>query len=112
MELAEEADLDLVDGNHISTKMLPKRWHRNDEWYNYKDIQPHIKTLLSLDETSYAGGKNGEVHPLAWYHEYDGGRAFYTGGGHTIAAYDEPLFVMHLLGGLKYVLNQEERKEE
>ena len=33
---------------------------------------------------------------------YDGGRAWYTAGGHTRAAYYEPLFVDHLLGGILY----------
>ena len=97
-----EADLDRVDANHLSTRMLPDRWHRNDEWYNYKNINPAIKVLLNLDETSYQGGTNGENHPIAWYHEYDGGRAWFTGGGHTEASFREPLFLQHLLGGLRY----------
>ena len=35
-------------------------------------------------------------HPIAWYQEYDGGRAFYTGGGHTNESYEEPMFRQHL----------------
>jgi hypothetical protein len=41
-------------------------------------------------------------HPIAWYHEYDGGRAWYTGRGHEGSAYEEPLFKQHLLGGMLY----------
>ena len=82
--------------------MLPEVWHRNDEWYNYKDIQADLTVLLNLDETSYEGGTNGENHPIAWYHEFDGGRAWYTGLGHTPESFSDPLFLDHLLGGINY----------
>jgi cytochrome c len=60
--------------------------------------------LANLDETSYQGGQNGAVHPIAWYHEFDGGRSFYTGMGHTNESYAEPLFRRHLLEGIKYAI--------
>ena len=63
--------------------------------------------LLNLDENSYEGGTNGDKHPIAWYHEFDGGRAFYTGGGHTKASFDEPDFRQHLLGGILWCLGRE-----
>ena len=59
-----------------------------------------------LDEASYLGGKNGENHPIAWYHVFDGGRSFYTGLGHTEASYDEPNFRKHLLGGIEWCLKR------
>ncbi|WP_335966767.1 ThuA domain-containing protein [Galbibacter sp. PAP.153] len=103
-----KATIQILDKSHVSTQMLPgKTWKRNDEWYNFKDINPDIHVLLNLDENSYDGGENGEHHPIAWYHEFDGGRAFYTGGGHTIESYSEPLFVAHVLGGLTYCLGRD-----
>ncbi len=33
---------------------------------------------------------------MAWYHAYDGGRAWYTALGHTIESYRDPLFLGHL----------------
>ncbi|QLE01248.1 ThuA domain-containing protein [Galbibacter sp. BG1] len=101
------ADIKRIDKEHISTKMLPDTWNRTDEWYNFKDINPEINVLLELDETSYEGGENGGYHPIAWYHEYNGGRAFYTGGGHTEESFSEPLFVEHVLGGIFYCLGRE-----
>ncbi|WOH39507.1 ThuA domain-containing protein [Thalassotalea fonticola] len=93
----------LVDDNsHQSTVHLNSQWQRFDEWYNFRSLNPEVKVLLSLDESSYQGGKNGQHHPIAWYHEYDGGRAFYTGGGHTTSSYAEPQFLQHLLGGILY----------
>lgn len=100
-----DASITVLDHNHISTKMLPEKWDRTDEWYNYKSINSAIHKLLNLDETTYEGGTNGADHPIAWYHEFDGGRAFYTGGGHTNESYAEPLFQQHLLGGLKWVMD-------
>src|SRR5688500_3526449 len=46
----------------------------------------------------------GDRHPFAWYHEFDGGRAFYTAGGHTKESYSDSLFLKHLLGGLRYAI--------
>ncbi len=106
----QEADILIVNRNHPSTSFLPDTWHRKDEWYNYKNIYPGIKVLARLDESSYSGSKNGRQHPFAWYHEYDGGRAFYTGGGHTAESYREPLFLQHLLGGINYAIKHEPSK--
>jgi type 1 glutamine amidotransferase len=96
----------VVDKIHPACKHLPERWEREDEFYNFKDINPSIKVLLNIDEKSYEGGKNGENHPMSWCHEYDGGRSFYTNLGHTEASYSDPLYKDHLLGGIKYVLQK------
>ena len=87
---------------HESIDFLPQKWTRKDEWYSFKNISPKIKVLLTLDESSYQGGKNGKNHPSAWYQEYDGGRMFYTAGGHTKESYKEELFLKHILGGINY----------
>ncbi|MXV16088.1 ThuA domain-containing protein [Hufsiella ginkgonis] len=100
----QEAVINVVNGDNIATKHLPAAWKRFDEWYNYKDLNPDVTVLLKLDEKSYEGGKNGDNHPIAWFHAFDGGRAFYTGLGHTDASYQEPLFLAHLLGGIKYAI--------
>ena len=44
----------------------------------------------------------GAFHPVSWYQEYEGGRAFYTALGHTKESYADPLFQKHLLGGIVY----------
>lgn len=102
----QEATLHIVDKKHLATKPLPAEWQKVDEWYNYKDINPNNKVLIKLDESSYEGGKNGDNHPMAWYKEYDGGRAFYTGMGHTDETYSDPLYLKHLLGGIKYAIGK------
>jgi glucose/arabinose dehydrogenase/cytochrome c551/c552/type 1 glutamine amidotransferase len=106
----QDAVLNVKDSTFASTSHLPQAWKRKDEWYNFKKINPDIHILLTLDETSYQGGKHGErEHPMAWQHEYDGGQAFYTGLGHTHESFTEPLFLKHLAGGIAYAIgdNQE-----
>jgi len=102
-----KAVVDVVYKDHLATKHLPERWERSDEWYNYKDINPDIKVLARLDETSYEGGENGNNHPIIWYHDYDGGRSFYTGGGHTEESFRDPVFMRHLLGGIEYAMGNQ-----
>lgn len=99
----QSASQDVESGSHPSTAHLDSRWTRTDEWYDYStNPRAQVNVLLSLDESSYSGGAMGDDHPSAWYHDYDGGRSWYTGGGHTDASYSEPDFRAHLLGGLRY----------
>ena len=100
------AKMDVLTKTHSSTAHLKDTWTRNDEWYNFKNLNSNVTVVLKLDETSYEGGTNGANHPIAWYHEYDGGRAYYTGGGHTNESYSEPEFVNHLLGAITWCLGR------
>ncbi|MBL7857451.1 MAG: ThuA domain-containing protein [Cyclobacteriaceae bacterium] len=99
-----------VDKNHPSMDSIPDQWKRTDEFYNFQKISPEIKVLINIDEKSYEGGTNGEKHPMSWYHEYDGGRAFYTAMGHTNESFSEPLFLKHLAGGIQYAMNSDQPK--
>jgi glucose/arabinose dehydrogenase/cytochrome c551/c552/type 1 glutamine amidotransferase len=102
----QEAKLDIVDKKHLSTKHLPDPWMHTDEWYNFKKLSKDFNVLINLDESSYKGGSNGKEHPIAWYQEFDGGRSFYTGLGHTDEAFADSLFLTHLLGGIKYAIGK------
>jgi type 1 glutamine amidotransferase len=98
----QAAVIRVVNKKNPATEFLPDEWKRTDEWYNYKDIQPDLQVLAYLDETTYKGGANGGKHPFIWCHEFEGGRAFYTGAGHREDNYDEPLLQKHLLGAIKW----------
>lgn len=105
----QQAIIRVVNREHASTRHLGADWTRTDEWYDFRAVPSEdVSRLLELDESSYEGGSMGEDHPIAWYHEYDGGRAFYTGGGHTEESYSEPDFAKHLAGGLAWVLEETE----
>lgn len=98
------ATLHVHDHQHPSTKGLPNNFEFTDEWYNFKELSPNINLLISLDESTYEGGENGNVHPIAWYQEYDGGRSFFTGLGHSIASFSDSIHLAHILGGIQYAI--------
>jgi len=100
----QEGTIHVTDRNHSTTDFLPETWNRRDEWYSFKKLNPDVNVLMHLDEDSYQGGHRMGDHPIAWYHEYDGGRAFYTGGGHTKESYSEDLFLRHILEGIRYAM--------
>ena len=110
----QDVQVQVLDHQHPATKNIPgNTWSRHDEWYNYKEFNPNMHVLLALDESSYKGGtmctenhKGADCHPIAWCHEYDGGRAFYTGMGHTAESYQEPGYLQHLLGGIQYAIRK------
>ncbi|UYQ92091.1 ThuA domain-containing protein [Chitinophaga horti] len=99
-----KAKINVLVKNFAATKDLPEVWEHTDEWYNYKNFNKEVKVLMNLDEKSYTGGKMGAEHPISWYHDFDGGRAFYTGLGHTEESYTEAAFLKHLLGGIEYAI--------
>ncbi|MGN0003808.1 MAG: ThuA domain-containing protein [Sphingobacterium composti] len=100
----QEARIDVLNRTHPATAHLQNTWVHRDEWYDFKDIKDGLNILMTLDETTYKGGKMGKFHPIAWFQEFDGGRSFYTGLGHTDESYDSELFQKHILGGVKYAL--------
>ncbi|WP_454043291.1 ThuA domain-containing protein [Cellulosimicrobium sp. Marseille-Q8652] len=100
----QDATIKVEDHVHESTAHLPARWDRFDEWYNFRtNPRDSVHVLASLDETTYSAGSGamGAEHPTAWCQVYDGGRSWYTGGGHTDQSYAEPEFLQHLLGGIQ-----------
>jgi glucose/arabinose dehydrogenase/PKD repeat protein len=102
----QQAAVEVEDATHPSTSHLPARWSRFDEWYNYRaNPRDSVHVLATLDESSYdpGGGAMGDDHPISWCQDHDGGRAWYTGMGHTIESYADPAFRQHLLGGIQTV---------
>nr|MCU0451443.1 ThuA domain-containing protein [Bernardetiaceae bacterium] len=101
-----KAMLSIIRRGHPATDSLPDKWERTDEWYNFKNLNNQVNVLMTIDEKTYTGGTNGDFHPMSWYHDFDGGRAFYTAGGHTPESFREPLFVKHVTGGFLYALGE------
>jgi hypothetical protein len=85
-----------------------KAW--TDEWYEFgPEKVKGLNYILAVDETTYNakvqwGEKKGEgmspIHPVAWYHNYDGGRSFYTALGHIPAVFSDEAFLNHLYEGI------------
>ncbi len=104
----QTAGIQVVDRTFQATAHLPEVWERKDEWYAFKEQPKDVHVLLKIDETSYKAGDTnmGGNHPMAWWHLYDGGRAFYTELGHTKESFADPLYLKHVAGGILWAANK------
>ena len=106
----QTATMKVEDANFPGMDRFPKRFLATEEWYEYDASRSNkLHYLLSVDEKTYKpyakwgpkeGKGMGNFHPIAWYQEYDGGRAFYTGLGHLPATYSDASFLHHIYGGI------------
>jgi type 1 glutamine amidotransferase len=95
----------IVNKDHPSVDFMPDTLRRMEEIYNFKSFKKElVNVLITIDEKSYTGGKMPGYHPIAWYHNYDGGRAFYTEWGHHPETFTDPLFLQHISGAIKWAL--------
>ncbi|WP_406104707.1 ThuA domain-containing protein [Micromonospora globbae] len=99
------AVVDIVDRHHPATASLPMTLTRSDRWDNW-DPNPigTVHTVAQVEERHYdpGPGANGPFHPVSWCRDYEGGRSFYTGMGHTEGSYGEDAFRAHLAGALDW----------
>jgi type 1 glutamine amidotransferase/predicted dehydrogenase len=100
------AMVDVADAKHPSTKQMPKRWKHWDEIYYFGKPNPKLKILLTLDTTTFKSDKHTQNYPFSWYQDFEGGRSFYTAGGHNIADYSDPVLMKHILGGIEYAIGK------
>ena len=99
----EEATIKVADRVHDASKELPEYWQHADQFYNFTDnVRGFSHVLATVDEDTYDGGEMGADHPVAWCKDYQGGRSFYTAGGHTAASYADPEFAEHLGGAIDW----------
>jgi type 1 glutamine amidotransferase len=98
----QQATVRVEDRANPSTSHLPAAWVRTDEWYNFAtNPRPNVRVLTTLDESTYTGVNMGADHPNTWCHDYDGGRAWYTGMGHLEESCTDADFTRLLLGGIQ-----------
>lgn len=91
------------ESNHPSMQLVPSSgWRFIDEIYNFKtNPRGQLHILANVDESTYDGGSMGD-HPISWCHEFEGGRSWYMGLGHSEALYSDPVFQQMILGGILY----------
>ncbi|MFI6877019.1 ThuA domain-containing protein [Streptomyces sp. NPDC050400] len=100
----------VLDHAHPSTKGLPELWERSEEWYNWR-VNPtgKVHTLAQIKvRDGVTGLDEGVDHPWSWCQNYDGGRSWYTAGGHAKSAFQEAGFLQHLLGGIQWAAGNKE----
>ncbi|MFJ2645131.1 ThuA domain-containing protein [Streptomyces sp. NPDC087420] len=94
----------VLDQAHPSTKGLPELWERTEEWYNWRtNPTGKVHTLAQIKvNDGITGLDEGVDHPWSWCQNYDGGRSWFTAGGHDASAFQEDAFRKHLLGGIQW----------
>ena len=99
----------IVDRKHSSTSFFTNDvWLWEDEFYFLKERNTNVHVLVAGDVRTLKkpgnlppDAKVGSVLcPLAWCHEFEGGRSWYTALGHKPSDYKDEQFVNHLLGGI------------
>ncbi len=119
----QTAKLKILDHNFPGLEHFPNTLLWTDEWYEFgPENVSGLNYLVAVDENSYnpavtwqnrdmgengkmvdrTGSGMGKLHPISWYHEFDGGRAFYTALGHIAQVYENQWFLDHLYGGIYY----------
>jgi cytochrome c len=99
------AEVEVEEPHHAATSHLGESFQWRDELYNFRaNPRGSVHVLLRLNESSYQAraGAMGTDHPIAWCHEFGGGRAWYTALGHASELYADSRFVQHLLGGIRW----------
>jgi type 1 glutamine amidotransferase len=107
----QTATIQVEDYNFPGMDRFAKRFLATEEWYQYDASRSKdLHYLLTVDEKTYKTAANwgprgegkgmGDFHPIAWYQQYDGGRAFYTGLGHLPATWSDNQFLHHVYGGI------------
>lgn len=100
----QKAWMHLEEGNTMLTEGLSKTWEHEEEWYMFVDNprKKGFQVLYTVDETNMNPSGNipllasdkdfgmGEDHPIAWYHDLNKGRIFYSALGHQGKAFREP----------------------
>ena len=110
--------VNVVDKQHPSTSGFPSdTWAWEDEFYVMKSVPPGLHVLLAGNikplkmpepQRKLAEAMPDSI-PLAWCHEFEGGRAFYTALGHKKESYSDATFQKHLIGGIRWAMGNLEK---
>jgi uncharacterized protein len=111
----QEFAIDVVDPGHLATAHLGAQWPWRDEVYLFRDLRPDARVLLRLADgqvdLAAPGGRVPDCgFPLAWSIEDGPARSFYTALGHFPLAWELPVYLRHLAGGLAWLRAEAEAR--
>lgn len=108
----------VIDPSHPTVQGLPLVWERSlgDECYFTKELYPGIKVTTAHDLSSLDSRESDkiaqfsapfkELYPAVWYQKFDGGNVWITTLGHNKEYYQEPVYMKHILQGIKFVAGE------
>ena len=101
----------VVDELHPSAADIPTSWVVKDELYVMKELNPTIRIIMVADFSAAdfespdpIPNTFGKVFPCVWCNTFDGGRQWFSTLGHDKSDYSNPVFINHVLGGLKWII--------
>jgi type 1 glutamine amidotransferase len=105
----QDVTLQVHDPSHPALAHLGPTWTWHDEVYQFRDLRPDARVLLSVPDDQLDLDRPGVVRqpfgfPLAWCFTEGDGRVFSTSLGHFPAAWESVAFLRHLAGGLDWAL--------
>ena len=102
-----------IEPSHPSMQGMPAVWQREDECYFGKELYPGIKVLMAHDLQSLQtadsalinknAGSFAHFYPAVWWQNFEGGNIWVTTLGHSKESYQEPVYIHHLLQGIKFI---------
>jgi len=79
----------------------------NEEWYSLKDFAPDMHVILTIDTSKLKGAcYQRRPYPGAWARLQDKGRVFFTAPGDRPENWQNPFFLNHLTGGIRWSLSE------
>jgi uncharacterized protein len=107
----QEITLDVIEPSHPAVAHLGPQWRWHDEVYQFRDLRPDARVLLrvregQLDPDAEGARRPDFGYPLSWCFTEGDGRVFSTTLGHFPAAWESPVYLRHLDGGLAWALGQ------
>lgn len=95
------------DIEHPISKPWGEEFTIQDEIYKFKNWQPEkVRVLMSLNMAKTDLKEPYHV-PIAWVKDYGDGKVFHMSLGHREEVWTNPTFQESMLGGIKWILNQE-----
>jgi type 1 glutamine amidotransferase len=105
-------NVQVADPEFPAVKNLPAHFEWTDECYFIDHLNPDIHPVLVTDRSqlSYLDQMKMDAAsfpnplPLAWYHQFDGGREFYVALGHNKEDYANPLLYGIIENGIEWAM--------
>lgn len=104
----ETVTITVHDQKHPASKPWGEEFTIKDEIYRFKNWQPEkVRVLMSLNMAKT--NKKEPYHvPILWVKNYGEGKVMHMSLGHNESVWTNETFNESMLGGIKWVLNQEE----
>jgi type 1 glutamine amidotransferase len=99
--------LEVTEPDHPALRHLGSGWRWYDEIYRLRDVRSDARVLLRVTQSA-DGPPQAVGWPLAVCFAEGAGRVFSSALGHFPAAWENPVFLRYVAGGLAWALGEGE----